>query len=50
VGKTVSKADDCIKATTYWLWHIFVKSHPVGFFDDWGPGKERGIRMAAWNL
>lgn len=48
VGKTVSKADDSIEATSWWLGHIFVQSHPVGFLNDWGPEKGREIRVAPW--
>lgn len=39
VSKTVSKADDSIEAARWWLGHIFVQSHPVGFLNDWGPGR-----------
>lgn len=42
VGKTVSKADDSIEATPWWLGHIFIQSHPVGFFDDWDQEGEEG--------
>ena len=46
MGKTVSKADDSIEATPWWLGHVFVQSHPVSFFNDWGPGRGSGIRVA----
>lgn len=39
VSKTVPKADDSIEAALWWLGHVFVQSHPVGFLNDWGPGR-----------
>lgn len=42
VGKTIAKADDRIEAAPWWLGHIFVQSHPVGFFNDWDQEGEEG--------